>query len=89
VIGVAYAYILQFNDFCQSSSACIADKVCTELRAASYEPRVDRSQAFGVFSRLATRNSQLNMDGEDQKDLSQPNMRFQGAPTQVCIKTSR
>ena len=26
VIGVACAYILQFNDFCQSSNACIADR---------------------------------------------------------------
>jgi len=51
---MAYAKILQFNDFRQSSNACIADR--------------------------------LNMDGEDQKDLSQPNMRFEGAPTQVCIQ---
>jgi len=29
--GEAYAYILQFNEFCQSSSACIADRWNMEL----------------------------------------------------------
>lgn len=45
-----------------------------ELRVLSRE--LTKEKAFGVWSRLTTRGSQLNMDGEDQKDLSQTYMRL-------------